>query len=151
MNGSQDLRRAYRETAVACGAMLASVVIYAVVVEVLGPRLSPAGAGGGHAAASDGLRYAFYLLAGAGGLVIPGVRRLAETGVRSGGPARLRVGALVAASLAEAPAVLGLVLFILTGRRADFYLFAAWSLLLQLFHFPRYEQWEEATRTRRPG
>jgi hypothetical protein len=59
----------------------------------------------------------------------------------------------VAASLAEAAAVLGLVLFLLAGRRADFYLLASWSLLLHLFHFPRYERWEEAAKTaaRRPG
>jgi len=67
--------------------------------------------------------------------------------------ARLRTGALVAAALAEVPAVLGLVLFVLAGRRADFYLLAGWSLLLQLVHFPRQERWEEAARAaaRRPG
>jgi hypothetical protein len=59
----------------------------------------------------------------------------------------------VATALAEAAAVIGLVLFLLAGRRLDFYLLAGWSLLLQLFHFPRYERWEEAARTaaRHPG
>jgi hypothetical protein len=67
--------------------------------------------------------------------------------------ARLRTGAITAASLAEAPAVLGLVLFLLAGRRQDFYLLAGWSLLLHLFHFPRRERWEEAARAaaRRAG
>ena len=53
----------------------------------------------------------------------------------------------MAASLAEAPALLGLVLSLLAGRRQDFYVLAGWSLLLHLFHLPRLERWEEAART----
>jgi len=66
---------------------------------------------------------------------------------------RLRAGALVTAALAEVPALVGLVRFVLTGRSWDFYLLAAWSLLLQLVHFPRRERWAEAARAaaRRPG
>ena len=153
MNGSDDLRRTYRETTIVCGAMVASILIYAVVVEVLRTQLSPGGVGA--AAEADVLRYAFYLLAGVGGLVIPLIRRTVEAGpgTRGSALARLRAGALVTASVAEAPAVLGLVLFLLAGRRQDFYPLAGWSLLLHLFHFPRYERWEEAARTaaRRPG
>ena len=153
MDGSEDLRRTYRETAIVCGAMVASVLLYAVVVEVLRTRL-PAG-GGGAGVNVDLLRYAFYLLAAIEGLAIPFVRRAVEAGpaVRGILLARLRTGALVAAALAEAAAVKGLVRFLLAGRRLDFYLLAGWSLLLQLFHFPRYERWEEAARTaaRHPG
>ncbi|HEX2499953.1 MAG TPA: hypothetical protein VHO73_00750 [Methylomirabilota bacterium] len=151
MEGSEDLRRTYRETAIACGAMVASVLIYVVVVEVLRARLPPGGAG----VNIDVLRYVFYLLAGVQGLAIPFVRRTVEAGPRARGSvlARLRTGAITAASLAEAPAVLGLVLFLLAGRRQDFYLLAGWSLLLHLFHFPRRERWEEAARAaaRRAG
>jgi F0F1-type ATP synthase membrane subunit c/vacuolar-type H+-ATPase subunit K len=151
MNGSEDLRRTYRKTAIACGAMVASVPIYAVVVEVLKTQLPAGGVG----VDAHILRYLFYLMAGVEGLAIPLVRRAAESGaeVQGGVLARLRAGALVAAGLAEAPAVLGLVLFLLAGWRQDFYLLAGWSLLLHLFHFPRYERWEEAARTaaRHPG
>jgi hypothetical protein len=153
MEGFEGLRRTYRETAIACGAMVASVLVYAVVVEMLRTRLSPGGGGAGVDA--DLLRYGFYLLAAVAGLAIPLLRRPAEAGpaVRENVPARLRAGALVTASVAEAPAVLGLVLFLLAGRRQDFYLLAGWSLLLHLFYFPRYERWEEAARAaaRRPG
>jgi F0F1-type ATP synthase membrane subunit c/vacuolar-type H+-ATPase subunit K len=153
MDGSEDLRRTYRETVIVCGAMVASVLIYAVVVEVLRTQRPPGGVIAG--ANVDLLRYAFYLLAGIEGLAIPFVRRAVEAGptVRGSILARLRTGALVAASLAEAAAVMGLVLFMLAGRRLDFYLLAGWSLLLQLVHFPRRERWEEAARTaaHRPG
>lgn len=149
MGDSEDLRRTHRDTAIVCGAMVASVLIYAVVVEVLRTRLPPGGVG----VNSDVLRYVFYLLAGVQGLAIPFARRAAEAGVRGNVPARLRTGALVAASLAEAPAVLGLVLFLLAGRRQDFYALAGWSLLLHLFHFPRSERWEGVARMTayRPG
>jgi len=153
MNGSEEFGRTYRETAIVCGAMVASVLIYAVIVEVLKPTLPPRGAGA--AINADLLRYAFYLLAGVEGLAIPFVRRAVEGPPRDRASvlARLRTGALVAAALAEASAVMGLVLFVLAGRRADFYLFAGWSLLLQLVHFPRQERWEEAAQAaaRRPG
>jgi hypothetical protein len=146
MNASEDPHRTYRETAIVCGALVASVLIYAVIVEVLKPTLPPRGAGADINA--DLLRYAFYLLAGVGGLAIPFGRRAVEAGpwVRGSVLVRLRTGAVVAASLAEASAVMGLVLFVLAGRRADFYVFAGWSLLLQLVHFPRRARWEEAAR-----
>jgi hypothetical protein len=132
--------------------MVASVVIYAVAVELLRTRLGPGGAAPGVPA--DLLRYAFYLLAGVEGLAIPFVRRAVEAlpGDRASVPARLRTGAVAVAALAEVPAVMGLVLFVLAGRRWDFYLLAGWSLLLQLRHFPRRERWAEAAgaAARRP-
>jgi hypothetical protein len=47
MDSSEDLRRTYRETAIVCGAMVASVLIYAVVVEVLRTQRPPGGVGAG--------------------------------------------------------------------------------------------------------
>jgi hypothetical protein len=151
MNGSEELRRTYRETAIVCGAMVASVLVYAGAVELLRMRLPPGGAAPGVNA--DLLRYAFYLLAGVDGLAIPFVRRAVEArpGDRASVLARLRTGAVAAAALAEAPAVMGLVLFVLSGRRPDFYLLAGWSLLLQVVHFPRQERWAEAAQTAARG
>jgi hypothetical protein len=145
MDGSEDLRRTYRQTAIVCGAIAASVLVYAVAVEVLRSQRSPGGVG-----VDVGLlRYAFYLIAGVEGLAVPVVRRRIETGPGCPGTVlvRLRTGAMAGAALAEASAVLGLVLFVLAGRRQDFYLLAGWSLVLQLAHFPRYARWEEAART----
>ena len=119
MTGSDDLLRTYRRTALVCGALAVSVLIYAILVEVLRTRLPPAGVG----LDVSVLRYVFYLVAGIEGLSIPVARRAAEAG-----------GSVAA-------------------RRADFYVLASWSLLLHLFHFPRYERWEEAAKTaaRQPG
>jgi len=69
MDGFEDLRRTYRDAAIVCGALVASVLIYTVVVEVLRTQLPPGGVGSG--ISTDLLRYAFYLLAGVEGLAIP--------------------------------------------------------------------------------
>ena len=135
MDADQAVRRAFRETTIVCGAMVASVLIYAVVVEVLRARLPPGGVGAG--LVGDVLRYAFYLLAGVARLAIPFARRAAEAG---GGETRLRGSGRKPwwrPPSAEAPAVLGFALYLLAGRRQDFYVLAGWSLLLHLLHLPR--------------
>ena len=41
----------------------------------------------------------------------------------------------------------GLILFILTGYKADFYLLLVFSAGLEVYHFPRLSNWEEKLRT----
>jgi F0F1-type ATP synthase membrane subunit c/vacuolar-type H+-ATPase subunit K len=53
---------------------------------------------------------------------------------------------VVALAMCEAIAIYGLVLFLIAGNRADFYSFAAFSLLAFAIHFPRRSQWEEWAR-----
>ena len=59
---------------------------------------------------------------------------------------RLFALSLVRFSICEAIAVLGVVLFLLGGRPADFYGFAVASFAAFAFHFPRLSQWEEWAR-----
>ena len=47
------------------------------------------------------------------------------------------------AGLAEIPAILGLVLFMVSGLRADFYALLTLSLALLATWFPRLESWRE--------
>lgn len=53
---------------------------------------------------------------------------------------------VVALTMCEAIAIYGLVLFLIGGNRADFYGFAAFSLLAFAIHFPRRSKWEEWAR-----
>ena len=53
--------------------------------------------------------------------------------------------------LAESIAVFGLVLFFLTNRATDFYMFLAISLVSFTLFFPRYSQWEEWLKRRTTG
>jgi hypothetical protein len=58
-------------------------------------------------------------------------------------PGRLVTTAVITAALAETPAILGLVLFMVFGLRADFYALLALSLALQAVYFPRLDGWRE--------
>jgi len=55
---------------------------------------------------------------------------------------RLVTASVVALALCESSAIYGLVLFLLGGQRADFYGFAAFSLLGFAMYFPRRSLWE---------
>lgn len=46
----------------------------------------------------------------------------------------------------EVPAVLGFILFILTGSRQDFYLHAVLSVVFFLFFRPKFRSWERVLR-----
>ena len=54
-------------------------------------------------------------------------------------------------SLAEVPAILGLVLFMLFGLRGDFYVLLALSLALEAFFFPRLDGWRAWAAEPAPG
>lgn len=56
---------------------------------------------------------------------------------------RLVSASIITYALCEAVAILGLVLFILTGNYLDFYIFLVISLIYIAIYFPRYSHWEE--------
>jgi hypothetical protein len=59
---------------------------------------------------------------------------------------RLFAVSIVRLAICEAIAILGVVLFLLGGRPADFYGFAVASLAAFAFHFPRLSQWGDWAR-----
>jgi hypothetical protein len=139
------LGKAYLAAAVTAGGIMAAIVMYALVVEAL--RLM------GHtpplaAPAAYFAKYAFYVAGAAAllGLKLAGAR----LGGRKASPEEtiksLTTLAIIRAAVCEVPAVCGLILFILTGYRMDFYLLAAFSAGLELYHFPRLRLWEERLR-----
>jgi hypothetical protein len=64
---------------------------------------------------------------------------------------KLAATAIIIFALAESIAIFGLVLFFLTNRASDFYLFLAISLASFALFFPRYSQWEEWMKRRTMG
>lgn len=144
MNAAR-LRTAWLASAAASGGITAGIVLYTVLVEVLASRgyrgpLAQLGAGP--------FKYAFYAL---GALALPAVRlagrKLAaklptpEETIRA-----LTVTSVVRAAVSELPAIAGLLLFLLAGLRADFYMLAVFALALEIYHFPRLGAWEEKVR-----
>jgi F0F1-type ATP synthase membrane subunit c/vacuolar-type H+-ATPase subunit K len=141
-----QLRRGYWTTTVIGGAMLASLAFYVLVVEIIrANRLAPPGLAGDDPTV---LRYLF-LAVGVAMLVMARVGRArmlaASTGMAETA-GRLQTATVVSLAACEAVAILGLVLFFLTGHSRDFYLFLALAVLGFILNFPRWSHWEEAAR-----
>lgn len=56
---------------------------------------------------------------------------------------RLTMGTIIPLSLAEIPAILGFIFFLLTGFYRDFYVLAIVSVILLFMYFPRKSFWQE--------
>jgi F0F1-type ATP synthase membrane subunit c/vacuolar-type H+-ATPase subunit K len=136
----------YRNAAIICGAMAASTVLYALVVAVISVFQAPF-EGFAPGAQPSILRSALWTMALVEAGLIGLVRRALLARSRSGGSAaqarRLITTAVVTAALAEVPAILGLMLFMLWGLSGDFYALFALSLVLGAIYFPRLDGWRE--------
>ncbi len=120
-------------------AMIGSVFLYAVVVEVLKRTLSPfAGFADLGPTQVQMLKYLFVALALGTFFLIKFIQKI--LGARS--VQQLLVAAIVTFALSEAVSVFGLVLFLLAGNPTDFYLFMFLSLFYFWFFFPKYKDWE---------
>ena len=143
---SVGLEAAYRIAVIICGAMAASTVLYALVVAVISVSLAPF-EGFAPSAQPSILRATLWTIALVEAGLIGLVRRALLARSRSEDAAaqarRLITTAVVTAALAEVPAILGLVLFMLSGYRVDFYALLALSLTLQAVYFPRLDGWRE--------
>ncbi|MCX7974481.1 MAG: hypothetical protein N3B16_08265 [Candidatus Aminicenantes bacterium] len=56
---------------------------------------------------------------------------------------RLSLGTLIPICLAEVPAILGFIFFLLTGLVRDFYVLTIVSVILLFMYFPRKSLWQE--------
>ncbi|MCX5791360.1 MAG: hypothetical protein NTY45_03955 [Elusimicrobia bacterium] len=140
------LTKRYLTAAAAAGGIIAAIVFYTLIVEFLKhrgytPPLVPP--------AAYVLKFALYLT-GASALAALKLAGRAEA-VKKPTPGEtillLTRLALLRAAVCELPAVSGLILFILTGYYWDFYLLAAFALVLELANFPRPGAWEERLRS----
>jgi hypothetical protein len=120
--------------------LIASVFLYAGVVEILKRTMAPfAGVAALAPAQFQTLKYVFVALAIGNFFLIKFMQKI--LGARSA--QQLMVAAIVTFALSEAVAILGLVLFLLAGQATDFYTFMFLSLFYFWFFFPRYQDWED--------
>lgn len=142
--GSPRLETAYRHAVITYGAMAASTVLYVVAVAVVSISEAPFE---GFAGQMPGLRIALWTAAAFEAGLIGIVRRALLGSGRSGDAdsqaRRLVLTSIITAALAEVPAVLGLVLFMLSGLRGDFYALFALSLALLAIYFPKLDGWRQ--------
>ncbi len=145
-NVREDLRRSHRTASTIGIAIIASLFVYLVVVEVLRAKAGPF-LGFVSLPGIATLRYIFYGLAV---IEVLATRLLQGILLRRapGDDARATVlklarTSVVTLSLSEVPALLGLVLFLLGGLNKDFYALLGVSLILVFMYFPRLGSWEE--------
>ena len=127
-------------------AVVASLVLYLVLVEVLRAVNKPFR---GFASVAD-VQPARYAVFGASVVVIILIRVLRPRLLRMDPQAdaktvlvRLQRAAILTMVLGEVPGILGLGLFLVTGYNVDFYVLLFASLLLVFMYFPRRAAWEE--------
>ncbi len=160
---NDDLRKAYRITAIIGLAMIASLIVYAVVVELIKKQNAPFG---GYSPLPPDvlstLRYAllgvvvveFFVIRLLNTLTLSGkvpLRSSAVTVPFAPEAQRLVSASVVTYALCESVAIYGLVLFLIQGNSNDFYLFLALSLLYFSIYFPKYGKWEEWTAEQERG
>lgn len=120
-------------------AMIASVFLYAVIVEVFKRYYEPfTGFADLPPHLADMIKYVLLAVA----LVFFLLIRVLQNRLAALSPRLLPSIAIMSFALSEAVAVFGLMLFLLTGNSLDFYLFFAVSLFLFYIYFPRYNEWE---------
>ncbi len=127
-------------------ALMGSLLVYLGVVVFgldriqIGTEMAPPGG------TFSSLRYVFY---GVSVILVILLRRLPAwfgAGSRvtdSHRSIRLFQISVLTSALCEFPAILGLVLALLTGQRQDFYFLVGLAFILFLLHFPRRSRWEE--------
>ncbi len=145
-NVREELRRSHRTASIIGIAIIASLFVYLVVVEVLRARMGPF-RGIAALAGIATLRYIFYGLAVVEVLatrLLQGIllRRAPGDDARATVLKLVRT-AVVTLCLSEVPALLGLVLFLLGGLNKDFYALLAVSMVLVFMYFPRLASWED--------
>jgi len=146
MEYAQDLKKAYKTSAILYVAFMLSLVIYLVVFEALKAQI-PDFTGMMEKIDFPWLRYAFYAL---GLLQVFLIKFIRETATKSITTVEakflinhLQKMSMVSATLCEVPVILGLVLFFLSGNAKDFYVLLIVSFLLFVMYFPRFTNWEE--------
>ncbi len=143
------LKEAHRRAKIISASVVATIVVFIFVVEVL------RGGAGMDAVAAAGLepvRIIFYAIAISLVLVTSLVHSFVLKATKSididGVAARLVSVNVITTGLAETPAIMGFVLFLVWGYYPDFYILCFVSLYLMLRHFPYYRQWENFARNR---
>ncbi|MBN1272078.1 MAG: hypothetical protein JXB26_07370 [Candidatus Aminicenantes bacterium] len=125
--------------------ILASLAVYAIIVEIIKARFQPFS---GYVPLQNPflIRYILYAAAATQVIIIRILRGVFLRKNRQQDPEKLLGNlfrtSLITLALCEVPALIGLVLFFLGGFTKDFYILLFISLILMFMFFPRKNTWE---------
>ena len=149
-----DLKKAFRNAALICASIMASLPVYLLVVEIIKASQRPF-LGLVDVSNILMLRYLFYALAVIQVIIIRVLRGLllrkppsasAEELMR-----RLFKTSILTFALCEVPVLFGLVLFFMRGFYKDFYFLLFVSFFLMFMFFPRYTNWADWLKGSNPS
>lgn len=156
------LRAVLAPVRVVYGAMVGSILVYWIVVQVI-RKVGQIPRGRDVFAAVDWLRYPLYVMGIAACVAIVVMRRRlfdpASVIRRARGRnlpellSALSSSQVLVFAVGEIPVILGMALYFVGGYLFDFYFLAAWSIVAFAFAFPSAREWEQALkriRTFRP-
>src|SRR2546426_12809440 len=139
-----DLRTRHRMMTIVAAAMLVSVAVYWILVEILA-RLGTVR----HAFPGE-VRIGYVALAL--GVIVAYAASIVRRSMLAGGAgdpgARIQVASVVTFALAEIPAILRVVALLVTGLREAAYPLFVLSIAAHAIYFPRWSQWEEWAKAR---
>ena len=148
MTTNDKLAKAYQTNKIISYALAASILVYAVIVEILrfkGTTLYPL-----PPAVLEKLSFVFVFLSFALYFIINFVNQklLVKTPADTQEKLlqKLTLANIVSLALSELPALFGLVLFLGSGNPRDFYLLLIISVLLFYFFFPKFSFWSTWSR-----
>lgn len=162
------LRAVYRTTVFIGLALMASLVIYLIIVQLFeSGTFGPLGDAAFSGSRFEVLKFAligssaiiFFLIRSLNSKVLhsaeaqdqaPAPRRTTAPGVTAEF-GKLSTAAIITFALCEIPAIFGLVLYFLGRNATDFYLFLIISMFFFASHFPRFSQWEAWHRRQQAG
>lgn len=143
MGADDSLARVFRSQQIVASALVASLLVYAIIVEVL--QRQGLTVWSVSSTLLNGLRFIFVFLAFGVYFLI----RLAQQRILVKKPTdtrdillrKLSLASFVSLALAAVPALLGFVIFLGSGNSRDFYPLMVISLILFYVTFPRYAIW----------
>ena len=151
MDYTRDLKKAYRTSVIFYIAFMLSLIIYLIVFAVLKARI-PEFQGMMEKIDFPWLRFAFY---GLGLVQIFLIKFIRETATKSLTTVDVQIliqhlqrVSMISAVLCEVPAMLGWVLFFLSGNSQDFYFLMIVSFFLFVIYFPRLSNWEKWVKSK---
>jgi len=145
METSNELKKTYRVSSIIGLTIMGSLLIYVLMVEFVIYPLIPV-MGPLSIREVRVLRYILYALS----IVDVIILRVIRSAILKKSPgedkqrliAKLHKSSLVSMALCEGPAIFGLVLFLITGIKRDFYFLLVVSFILIFMYFPRLKNWE---------